>query len=306
MLYAILILSFISVFLIVRLILVRLLRDKISLQSRLDNVGRMGSRNSEDNELNQSLGVRILRPLLDNVSKNVMKVTPSGIISSMEKKLSMAGSSTKLNVKDMINIQVALVVGLPVITGFLGFYLSLSSQALVYLIIIEIAIGLVMPNFGLSRKITERQKKIQNSLADVLDLLTVSVEAGLGFDGALAKVIDKMPGPLADEFDTVLQEIRVGRLKRDALRDMADRICIQDFSTFVSSIIQADQFGVSIANVLRIQSEQIRQKRRQRAQEKAMKAPIKMIIPMVVFIFPTLFGVLLGPVVIQLMGAFAK
>jgi tight adherence protein C len=119
------------------------------------------------------------------------------------------------------------------------------------------------------------------------------------------KVVEKKPGPLAEEFDRVLQEIKVGRNKKDALRDMAKRLDIQDFTTFVGAIVQADQFGVGIAQVLRIQSEQIRLKRKQRAQERAMKVPVKMLIPMVVFIFPTLFVVLLGPVVIRLIEQFA-
>jgi tight adherence protein C len=137
-------------------------------------------------------------------------------------------------------------------------------------------------------------------------LLTVSVEAGLGFDAALLKVIDKMPGPLADEFKTVLQEVKVGKIKKDALRDMAERVGMQDLTTFLGSVIQAEQFGVSIGNVLRIQSEQMRQKRRQRAQEKAMKAPVKMLIPMVFFIFPTIFSVLLGPIVIKVISTLMK
>jgi len=149
-----------------------------------------------------------------------------------------------------------------------------------------------------------RQKVILNSLPDVIDLLTVSVEAGLGFDGALMKVVEKKPGPLASEFDKVLQEIKVGKPKRDALRDLAQRIDIQDFTAFIGAVVQADQFGVAIANVLRIQAEQIREKRRQRARERAMKVPVKMLIPMVVFIFPTLFIVLLGPVVLQIIEQF--
>lgn len=167
-------------------------------------------------------------------------------------------------------------------------------------------LGLLFPNLILNKQIVERQKKILNSLPDVLDLLTVSVEAGLGFDGALAKVIDKMPGPVADEFENVLQEMKVGKQKRDALKDMAERVAIHDLTTFVGSIIQADQLGVSIGNVLRLQSEQIREKRRQRAKEKAMKAPVKMLIPMVLFIFPTIFSVLIGPVIIKVIYTFAK
>lgn len=141
---------------------------------------------------------------------------------------------------------------------------------------------------------------MSKELPDVLDLLTVSVESGLGFDAALQKVVRKTKGPLSNEFNKTLQEIKMGKARRDALRDLANRTGVEDLSTFIGAIIQADQLGVSIGNVLRIQSKQMRQIRKQRIEEKAMKAPIKMLLPMVFFIFPTLFLVLLGPAAIQL------
>ena len=305
MLYAILGLSFICLFMIFYTCTGVIFKKNMSVRMRLEMIEKQSMKNAE-NELNQPLFTRVLRPMMEGISKMVLRITPKEIVASMEKKVMLAGKSNKLSVRDLINIQVAAVICLPVFTLLLANYLEVDTKLIVYFIAIEIGLGLVMPNFVLSKKITARQKKIQNSLPDTIDLLTVSVEAGLGFDGALAKVIDKMPGPLSDEFENVLQEIKVGKQKKDALRGMADRICVPDLSTFISSIIQADQFGVSIGNVLRIQSDQMRQKRRQRAQEKAMKAPVKMVIPMVLFIFPTLFSVLLGPVVIQIMQSFAK
>jgi tight adherence protein C len=128
----------------------------------------------------------------------------------------------------------------------------------------------------------------------------------MSFDGALVRVVEKKPGPLASELEKVIQEIKVGRQKKDALSDMAKRLDIGELTTFIGAVVQADQFGVGIANVLKIQAEQMREKRKQRAQEKAMKAPVKMLIPMVMFIFPTLFVVLLGPVVIQIIEEFSK
>ena len=305
MLYLILLLAFFSVFLLVYSILGVVMRRKQSVQIRLESLAKEQT-GGLDSELNQPLFSRVFKPMLDSMSKMIMKVTPKEIIISLEKKIIMAGSPRNMTVKDWVNFQVLITVGLPVITLAAGYYLKAKPGGMIMFLIAEIALGLVLPNFALSKSISERQKKIQNSLPDIIDLLTVSVEAGLGFDGALVKVIDKMPGPLASEFDKVLQEIKVGRQKKDALRDMADRVSIQDLTTFIGSVIQADQFGVSIGNVLRLQSEQMRQKRRQRAQEKALKAPVKMIIPMVVFIFPTLFSVLLGPVVIQLIDQFSN
>lgn len=305
MLYAIMILAVLSLFMIFHTCTGVLLKRNNAVRIRLEMIEKQDTREIES-ELNQPLFTRVLRPMMDSISKTVLKITPKEIVASMEKKVMLAGKSNNLTVKELINIQVILMAGLPVFTLILASNLGAKANVIIFLILLEIALGLILPNFILSKKITARQKKIQNSLPDTIDLLTVSVEAGLGFDGALAKVIDKMPGPLADEFDDVLQEIKVGKQKRDALRDMSDRIGVQDLSMFVSSIIQADQFGVSIGNILRIQSDQMRQKRRQRAQEKAMKAPVKMVIPMVLFIFPTIFSVLLGPVIIQIIDNFKK
>lgn len=305
MLYAVMFFAFVCLFMIFYTILGLTMGKGQSVKARLEFIEKQGAKNV-DSELNQPLFIRIFKPLLDSISKTVIKITPKEIIYSIEKKVTMAGSSAKMSVKDIINVQVMIVLGLPLATIVLCYAFGVQLKQAAYLVAIEMALGLVMPNFILSKKITARQKKIQNTLPDIIDLLTVSVEAGLGFDAALSKVVDKMPGPVADEFDNVLQEIKVGKQKRDALRDMADRINLQDLSTFVSSIIQADQFGVSIGNVLRVQSDQMRQKRRQRAQEKAMKAPVKMVIPMVVFIFPTIFSVLLGPVVLQIIDTLGK
>jgi tight adherence protein C len=303
MLYLILLSAFLSVFLLVSSILGTVMRRRLSVRIRLESLAAERAGRA-DSELDQPLFSRVLRPMLDSLSKTVMKVAPKEITASLEKKILMAGAPKNMTVKDWINLQVLMAVGLPAASLAAGYFFGAKPGGLILFIIAEIALSLVLPGFILGKCISERQKKVRNSLPDVIDLLTVSVEAGLGFDGALVKVVDKMPGPLASEFDRVLQEIKVGRQKKDALRDMAERMCIQDLTTFVSSVVQADQFGVSIGNVLRLQSEQMRQKRRQSAQEKALKAPVKMVIPMVVFIFPTLFSVLLGPVVIQLLDQF--
>ncbi|TYQ12974.1 UNVERIFIED_CONTAM: tight adherence protein C [Acetivibrio alkalicellulosi] len=280
-------------------------RNKRVISIRLEKISTQDN-NGVDGELNQPLFVRIIRPMLDDISKIIIKVTPKEIISTFEKKVIMAGNPFNLSVKDWVNLQVMIIIGLPFVSSLLGAYLGFDVRSITFIVIIELCLGLLFPNMVLGKKSKERQKSISNALPDVLDLLTVSVEAGLGFDGALAKVIDKMPGPIAIEFDNVLNEMKVGKQKKDALRDMSDRVCIQDMTTFIGSIIQADQLGVSIGNVLRLQSEQIREKRRQRAKEKAMKAPVKMLIPMVVFIFPTIFSVLIGPVLLNVIDTFAK
>jgi tight adherence protein C len=305
MLTLIFVLVFVTAFLIVYSLLAYFQRDKLAVYSRLENIKKY-SMETVDEELNQPLFTRVLRPMFDSMGKTVMKITPKELVTSLESKVVKAGYPGNMTVKDWVNLQAGLMLGLPVLTLAIGGYLGAQIGSLLMLVFIELIFGYVIPSFILGKKMAERQKAVQNSLPDTIDLLTVSVEAGLGFDGALMKVVDKKTGPLANEFEKVLQEIKVGKQKKDALKDMADRVGLQDLTTFIGAIIQADQFGVGIANILRIQAEQMRQKRRQRAQEKAMKAPIKMLIPMVIFIFPTLFIVLLGPVIIQLMDQFAK
>jgi tight adherence protein C len=161
----------------------------------------------------------------------------------------------------------------------------------------------LLPTLWLSSQIRGRQAEIVKALPDALDLLTISVEAGLGFDAAMNKVAEKWSNELSVAFKRVIQEIQMGKLRREALRDMADRMDVSDVSSFVAAIIQADQLGVSIAKVLRIQSEQMRIRRRQRAEEKAHQAPVKMLFPMVFLIFPAILIVLLGPAILVLMAS---
>ncbi len=299
----IIILAFISCFLFLYGLMSHMMRDKLSVTSRLRSISKSKA-GGENSELNQPLFSRVLQPMLDNMSKLMMRITPGQLVSSLESKIVKAGNPGNMVVKDWINIEAMLVVGLPVLTLLALRKAGMPAGTMIMLILAEIVMGFVLPGFVLGKILKSRQKVMLNSLADVIDLLTVSVEAGLGFDGALMKVVEKKPGPLASEFDKVLQEIKVGKQKREALRDLAQRVDIQDFTAFIGAVVQADQFGVAIANVLRIQAQQIREKRRQRARERAMKVPVKMLIPMVVFIFPTLFIVLLGPVVLQLIEQF--
>ncbi|MFL5678895.1 MAG: type II secretion system F family protein, partial [Chloroflexota bacterium] len=158
--------------------------------------------------------------------------------------------------------------------------------------------GYIAPEFWLGRKVKARQKAILLMIPDALDLLTISVRAGLGFDAALGKVVEKLQGPLSDEFRRALAEVRVGKARREALRDIIPRTDVVPLTNFIGAIIQAEQLGVSISKVLQVQSEQLRIERRQRAEEQAAKAPIKMLFPLVGCIFPSLFIVILGPAII--------
>ena len=158
--------------------------------------------------------------------------------------------------------------------------------------------GYIVPEFWLGGRVKKRQKAILLMIPDALDLLTISVRAGLGFDAALGKVVEKLKGPLTDEFRRALAEVRVGKARRDALRDIVPRTEVAPLTNFIGAIIQAEQLGVSISKVLQVQSEQLRIERRQRAEEQAAKAPIKMLFPLVGCIFPSLFIVILGPAII--------
>jgi len=167
-------------------------------------------------------------------------------------------------------------------------------------VLVMLLLGFMLPGIWLGRRITRRKNEIVKTLPDAIDLLTISVEAGLPFDGAMQRVADKWDNEVSRAFGRVLTELRVGKSRRDALRDMAERSDVPDVTSFVAALVQADQLGISIAKVLRIQSEQMRIKRRQRAEEKAHQAPVKMLIPMTFLIFPSIWIVILGPAIMIL------
>jgi len=160
--------------------------------------------------------------------------------------------------------------------------------------------GIYGPEAILKRRINDRRAAIERDLPDVIDLLVISVEAGLGFEAALGRVVQNVPGELSDEFSRMLQETRVGVSRHDAMRSLADRTDVDDLNSFILSMNQADAFGVSVSRMLRVQADEIRVRRRQRAQERAFAAPVKMVFPLVLCIFPSIFVVLLGPAIIQI------
>jgi tight adherence protein C len=224
----------------------------------------------------------------------------------MERRLALAGNPGDMRIADWLGVK-ALVAGA---TGLILFLLaSLLGQGIALAIVlgaIGLGIGYIVPEFWLGRKAKARQKVILRMIPDALDLLTISVRAGLGFDAALAKVVEKLPGPLSDEFRRALAEVRVGKARREALRDMIPRTGVQPLTNFIGAIIQAETLGVSISKVLQVQSEQLRIERRQRAEQLAAQAPIKMLFPLVGCIFPALFVVILGPAVISMMNNFSN
>lgn len=251
-------------------------------------------------ELQTPFWDRIIRPALKWFSNIARKYTPIKKRGIIEKKLVLAGDVWGLNVNEFISLYYAFSIIIGAAICVVSFFIEAAVFVQFLCLIWGMLLGRVFIDLVLKAKIKRRQSEIIRELPDVLDLLTVSVEAGLGFDAAIQKVIQKIKGPISDEFYRTLQEIKMGKHRREALKDLASRTGVEDLNNFISAIIQADQLGVSIGNVLRTQSKQMRLVRKQRIEEKAMKAPIKMLLPMVFFIFPTIFLVLLGPAVIQM------
>jgi tight adherence protein C len=282
--------------------------NKIQILSRLEKIKERVQKqeNKETHELEAPFYDRVIRPIGNKISDIINKITPKGMKKRIEEHLIMAGRPLNISVNQWFALKFFISGVIPVISIiYLAIINRLSFKLLFVLGVFAVIVNL-LPDLIIKQIIRNRQKLIENSLPDVLDLLTVSVEAGLSFDGALGRLVDNMPGVLASEFGRVLSEMRMGKSRRDALKDMSIRCGVPDLTTLVGALIQADELGVSISNVLRVQSAQMRIKRRQRAQEKAMKAPIKMLFPLVLFIFPTIFAVLLGPAVIRIINVFSK
>jgi tight adherence protein C len=249
----------------------------------------------EEIELAEPFSQRVLVPMIEGSSRFVSRFTPQRTLEATRHKLELAGNPNNWNANQFLGIRGLAGLLLAVLTFIVT---TVAGTAVLQRLAFTAAmalLGFFLPVVWLGSRIRRRQQEIIKTLPDALDLLTISVEAGLPFDGAMQRVADKWDNEISRAFQRLLAEMRVGKSRRDALRDMSDRIEVPDVTSFVAALIQADQLGISIAKVLRIQSEQMRIKRRQRAEEKAQQAPIKMLIPMTFLIFPTILIVILGP-----------
>jgi len=254
-------------------------------------------------ELQQPFSQRVLVPLTRTILGQLGKYGPKQSAERLKVSIQQAGNPANLTPVMFSGMRMALFILLLVITGAVTFGQGLpASKALMYTAVGGV-LGYLLPGMWLGQQIKKRKHNILKALPDALDLLTISVEAGLAFDLALTRVADKWDNELSIEFKRALTDTRLGRSRRDALKDMAQRTGVDDVQTFVAAIIQAEQLGVSIGKILRIQSDQMRIRRRQRAEEAAHKAPILMLIPMAFLIFPSLFVVILGPAVPKLMSS---
>ena len=271
------------------------------VQARLTQLGTMQAKNLEELELQAPFIERTLRPLAAGLSGRMSRVASTSFTEKTEKRLALAGNPGDLRVADWLGIKAIVAIVFAIlffflfaIVGVLGFPFIIGAGFGV----IGALLGYTIPEFWLGGRVKKRQKAILLMIPDTLDLLTISVRAGLGFDAALGKVVEKLKGPLSDEFRRALAEVRVGKARRDALRDIVPRTEVGPLTNFIGAIIQAEQLGVSISKVLQVQSEQLRIERRQRAEAQAARAPIKMLFPLVGCIFPSLFIIILGSAII--------
>ncbi|MFZ5898835.1 MAG: type II secretion system F family protein [Bacillota bacterium] len=303
MLLPIVLLTVLAVTVLLYCMLLLFFRDRLVLADRLKDIGKTAEAPSVvRQELAVPLYKRILQPVVARLSKMRFFLSQDRQ-KLITEKLVIAGNPKNLSPLEFTFLKY-LAVALAVITGL--FLTGVTAPAPVnYLLAgaLGACLGWLLPDAILNMRVKRRQREVQKSLPDTLDLLTVSIEAGMGFDGAVLKVTEKTKGALSEELKGMLQEIHVGKPRREALRDLADRLKVDDLSSFVGAVIMAEQMGVRLGNVLRVQSDQMRRKRRQRAEEKALKAPIKMLFPLVFFIFPATFIILLGPAVIRITAA---
>ncbi len=283
------------------------LEERAAVRNTLRQLDEYEVESIRDQELLAPIRERLLAPFVGLLGKFGGRFNPPEYVESIRRKHLQAGIVDPDKVERFLALRVLGFVFIPVwlIVMLVWNPFGLTGLLQLAALGLGVMIGALGPSNTLSKKVEARQVAITRQLPDTLDLLVISVEAGLGFEQALDRVINNVPGELSDEFARVLGESRAGSSRSDALRSMDERVNVPEIRSFVMSMIQADQFGVSIGRVLRSQSDEMRIKRRQKAQETAQKAPVKMMIPMVFCIFPALFVVVLGPAMISIMENFS-
>lgn len=260
----------------------------------------------EQMELQQPFAERVLLPIMGKIGEISTRFTPQKLIQETTLKLELGGNPGRI---DAATFLATRFIGAALFGGGLLLISLLSAtrwpfSRTVLVVGLFTVIGFFFPQLWLQSRINSRQTEVRKALPDALDLLTICVEAGLGFDAAMSKVAEKWDNELSLMFGRTIREVQLGKTQREALRDMADRIGLPELTSFVAAVIQSQQLGVSLAKVLRIQSDQLRMKRRQFAEELAHKAPVKMIIPMALLTFPSIMIILMAPAAFQIAGAF--
>jgi tight adherence protein C len=279
-------------------------RKESAMETRIQS---FRNRNIHKDDLSLDLEVafmdRVFKPGLESLANSFARVLPKSTLTDVQQQLLMAGNPMPYNT--FLTLWAVLLLA----CGSLAFLLLVSGPGALIpnrlgMTVLVLFIGYAFPKTWLKGKVKAKQKVVIKALPDALDLITTCVEAGLGLDAALQRVAEKSEGPLAEELTKMLRDVSMGKLRREAMTEMSERVGVEELSNFITAIIQAEQLGVGIAQVLRVQSDQLRTKRRQRAERQAQEAPIKMIFPLVLFIFPAFLAVILGPAVIRIATTF--
>ena len=278
--------------------------EKATIRESLRQLGGYEIENQRDRDLLNPLRERAVVPVVNWFTSLGRRLTPVGYVDGIRRKLTLAGNFSPDTLDRFLAIRVVSLALIPVWAIVALGLLPLGGGSKLAIFVLLVLGSILGPDAVLNRRVAERQHEIQVRLPDILDLLTISVEAGLGFEQALDRTVAAVPGPLSEEFARMLGEVRAGAARSDAMRAMDERIDVPEVRSFVLAILQADTFGVSIGRVLRAQADEMRIKRRQLAQEQALKAPVKMLFPMVFCIFPALFVVVIGPAVINISKNF--
>lgn len=293
--------AFLTSCLVFYIILFLIYSSKIHLQRRIGSIKEMiGEYRIKD----KKPSLEILNLTKNKIKEIIDRLTPKRIEEQIEKKLAVADYPFGLNVNRWMSFKFLFSMGFSFLLLFILQNVSDSFFINIIFTIIFACILWILPDVVLNEIIKNRKRVIINQLPDVLDLIVASIEAGLSFDGSLSYVVQNVKGELAQEMGRILNDIHNGKTRREAFNNMTKKYDMPDLLNFVSFIIQADQLGINIGKVLRIQATQIREKRRQRSREQAMKAPVKMLFPLIIFIFPTIFVVIFGPALIQLIDTF--
>lgn len=278
--------------------------EKATVRASLRQLDGYEVDNMRDQELLKPVKERTVQPIQTRLVEIGKRFTPDGYSETVRDKLVASGNNSLDSVDRFIAVRVVGVALIPFILILVFGVLAMSGMMAYATAGLLIALAVLGPDATLARKVEDRQNEIRRKLPDVLDLLVISVEAGLGFEQALDRTVSAVPGPLTAEFGRMLGEVRAGASRADAMRAMEKRCDVPELRSFVLAILQADTFGVSIGRVLRAQADEMRIKRRQMAQERAQKAPVKMMIPMVFCVFPALFVVVIGPAIINIRNSF--
>lgn len=276
------------------------------LVSRIDEyAAREEVASIEEIELSMPISDRVFVPMIRSISEFLIRFTPQKTLESTTRLLELAGNPRNMRAAEFLMIRAVSSILFAALTFMVMTRFNAAINRRLIFTVGAFILGWFLPLMWLRAVVDRRKQAIIKKLPDALDLMTICVDAGMTFNGAMQKVDEKWDDPLAREFGRAIYEMQLGKSRRQALRDMSDRMDVADVTSFIAAILQAEQLGVGIGKILRIQADQMRVRRRQRAEEKAQQAPVKMMFPMVFLIFPSIFIVLLGPALFQILRSSA-